>query len=785
MSGDRRPVRRVGGAVRDRVRDRVLLARLELTGDQAVARDRLLDRLVSLDPLLELAQGVLEADPSARAALRARLLAAAPEGGVARLAAAMAAGREAGAPPAGEGAIPSGEATLVAAAVQVADDAAEALAFAALAMGGVEDLQAEHELRTTVRRGGPGGVVLPPADVGGPLRPPGGLEVPEIVPAGGIRWEDPERRRLPPVVFRGRECLEVLTGLVGAASLMAPRYRIRSISPDDACAGAVVELVGEGFGSTPGGVAFPHVAGGVVMQPSVTWEDGRIVVRVPADAVGGVVGLAIEIRQVSRCGTRVVVWRRGDDVTFHGGQPQVRSCRFETVGADAAGVGLVDVGVPVVLRWDTLPPARPGSDRGDVTVVVTSAGAELARLTGLPGGQGVHALDLGGVGDIRDVTAEISVTTPCGGPARAGARARTTRSAGLRIEAVELTQGVQADPATTDPWTTHVADRATTARVYARVRPDFDWGHGPGVCPVTARVGLGRTDVGAALVVRQETDPSLVESSLNLRVPSSAVTAGDQLGVRITIATDPTRAPVPAQSATASSAVQVDRARSGRRVVLLRVGHPALGLPPPTLQDFFDTWAAAYARLPLGVTQWRWQMLPGAQTWSVPDSLRLTGSGDATTDAARKDEDWSDLLDQVRDVGLSADLDDRDLVVGLLPRLPAYLLNGRALMEGDVRTLLCQSGLGATLAHELAHSLALEHSPHPPDIEGGVPGRPTRTAHAGWDDHRRRPVPREMWDLMTYGDPASDGGPWPGGLAYDYQDRWPSQTTWDLLKGRA
>lgn len=790
-------------------RERDALASADLTGRLATSRDRLLGRWDSLQSLVTTATDAAAGDPAARDALRSQLLGAVSrrdgqtsQDAVNALAAAILQGSEPGPLALPDGTLGADEAALVTAAIQVSLDDAEALAFTAVTMGAVVDLHAARGLQTAMRRGpgdiaGPGGIPVPVVEPGDPLRVSKKFEIPDVLPPDRIQWPDRERIQLPPVMFEGLGCIELLANLVANAGSGADPYRIEAISADDACPGDLVVLTGTGFGDTRGDVIFPSIQGGTERGRILFWGDTRIQVFVPSRATGGHVGLSIPAGTVTACGRSVTVFQRGSDIAFFGGVAHVRSLAFTEAFA-----GHVDVDQPVLLRWDTLPPPRPGATTGNVSVVVTdrASGTEWWRTDNQLGGPGLAAIDLGAITSARPLVATITVTTGCGAPASRSTETVATSGARLVIDAVEITQGAQANPhAQNLPLEALVPDRTAVVRSYVHARPDFDWGFGPGACPIRTRVEFAGTDQTVDSTVGPDTNANLVTSSTNVAIPALFVTPDQHPSARITVTT---RTPAVPTKLTADQPALFDDRRRPRRIVVIRIGHPALGLPAPNWADFTRTWASAMARLPVGATQWQPVILRQAQTWNVPSSLLLTRSTLTDNEAAaaqnkrRRDVHWADLLGQVRELAEDAGLSDEDLVLGVLPRNDNYLLNGIANdFDLTLGAAITQVDLGATTAHELAHAIDVRHTnfsnpgSEPPDRAD--PDQPVTIDHPGWDASRGIPIPAPMYDLMSYGIPGTadmDGNGWvpsgpAAGAVWTYQDRWPTRFLWRRLRG--
>lgn len=399
------------------------------------------------------------------------------------------------------GELTASQAALVAAAVRVADDPAEALAFALVAGQAVDDLTAAATTLVALRDGriAPGDLVLPGSPKS-PLRPPpdlvddplgGSIGGPRGRGPRGPDWHQMDRWITQVAELRSTWCVAVLAQLVADLPRMDEQYTIDQVVGDDGCSGDPIELRGSGFGDVPGRVRFEAATGGTVSVHAEHWSPTRLLLRVPPAAVGGPVGLLLPLRTVTACGRSVEVFRAGRDGSFHGGTAQVVTL---TVGGRSTP-GTVRHDVPVAVRFRTLPAPRADGTGGalvDLLVrkVPRTAGSPAVDLvsTSVPAGEGGLDLDLTSDRAACDVTVVVRARSRCGPEVERQVDVVVAAPLDLVADPVELTQVVQIVSPADGPVHNAVAlveGARTLARVHVRaVHHDFDWGSGPGVLPV-------------------------------------------------------------------------------------------------------------------------------------------------------------------------------------------------------------------------------------------------------------------------------------------------------------
>lgn len=688
-----------------------------------------------------------------------------------------------------QGELTAAQAALVAAAVRVAEDPAEALAFALVAGQAVDDLTAAATTVLALRDGrtAPGDLVLPGSPQG-PLRPPpdlvddplggslgGSLGGPRGGGPRGPDWHQMDRWITQVADLRSTWCVAVLAQLVADVPRMAEQYTIDHVVGDDGCAGNPIELRGSGFGDVAGRVRFEASTGGTVSVRAEHWSSTRLLLRVPPAAVGGPVGLLLPLRTVTACGRSVEIFRAGRDGSFHGGTAQVVTL---TVGGRSTP-GTVRHDVPVAVRFRTLPAPRADGTGGALvdllvrkTPRIRSPAVDLISTT-VPAGEGRVDVDLTSDRAACDLTVVVRARSRCGPEVERQVDVVVAAPLDLVADPVELTQVVQIVSPANGPVHNAVAlveGARTLARVHLRaVHHDFDWGRGPGVLPVAGTVTVEQVATGARTsypVAGATSAPGRGRDArvrpaagCALEVPYPLVVAGG-LGIRADLRADAGAlglpAPAPLLRTEGSAAVTPSRSR---RVLLLRAAVPRrLGLATPTVTESLDLVRAATARLPVGVDAWDVYLHGLTQ-------VVLADAAITSTDAQRARGAWDDLLEDARDTADDLGTPDGTLVLVVAPASDSPVAG----VGGDWFAA-AQADSPGTMAHEIAHAVGVGHAGCRPigglhGVPDGVdPTLPTHTEVTGIDLHGTvaapgpHVVPAGTQDLMGYCAPSWAAG---------------------------
>lgn len=238
-------------------------------------------------------------------------------------------------------------------------------------------------------------------------------------------------------------------------------YRITAVEPPHAQPGEAVRLVGEGFGIGGGQVVFD---GAAPVEPQ-GWSDTEVRAVVPEGARPGLVTLRV-LDGVVRVRRRMIeLFREGAGIPFEGGRPVVTS-----VLVDGRPDGAwVRPGARIAVSWTTasgrkgkvalrarIRPASPGG--GTVRDVVLADESDLpasgGRILVVPEVAAEHVLLIRVEARTAGGQAAQEASFPVAVPPR------------LRIEGVEVTQGVQRAPWDPSPALPTVAGRDTLVRVY-------------------------------------------------------------------------------------------------------------------------------------------------------------------------------------------------------------------------------------------------------------------------------------------------------------------------------
>ncbi|MBS3775646.1 MAG: hypothetical protein KGY70_10685, partial [Bacteroidales bacterium] len=151
---------------------------------------------------------------------------------------------------------------------------------------------------------------------------------------------------------------------------------------------------------------------------------------------------------------------------------------------------------------------------------------------------------------------------------------------------------------------------------------------------------------------------------------------------------------------------------------------------------------------------------------------------------------WSNLLDRLDDIADDYQ-DNGEIWTGLVPNSGAYAWNGLAndgvipFWWDDHPRMLSRSGQGATFAHELAHTVSIDHASsvnvganagvnacgNPAGVDNSLV---SLTEDVGMDVAAYRLMPQSIPTLMTYCTPNISG-------TTNYQDRWMSIDLWNRL----
>jgi hypothetical protein len=591
-----------------------------------------------------------------------------------------------------------------------------------------------------------------------------------------------------PVIFPPSDKERCFIGAMTKAAAIrdsVPAYRITGLDPADACPGDLLTITGRNFG-THGSVVFPGTAAPIPNTSAMEWTDGRIRIVIPDGAGPGPITLSILEASFVQCGQLFTVFRTGGcDLPFEGGTAAVNL--FVLDGTD--NPLRVDPGALVSIYCDVT--AHPFAQ---THVWVTQDGATIADFGTLAGG-GSRDHDFTAPRPAGPVicVVHLDVSGPCGHYEQQ----RTLTVAAtphLSIAYLEVTQGLQ-DAAHTVPL---VAGRTTGVRAYLTSGlGGFSYTGTPGeVANVTGTLHVERGGVVVASIPAAapvtvgatfaDADRSGTAHALVFVVPGSLMDGDVTMRVSAKVAALPGFGTAPADDPTpgTSGSRIVHAERLGILIVVpLRMGltNPAHPMPVPTLAEWMASSVGAQDRYPLGDAD-MWVAVPATGgVLSTDHFLGKRADGEFTG--------WNDALDELDDYADRYNNFDW-IFAGIVPAGGIFSLNGTSHvandrpwpLENDRRCFLFQSGLRATFAHEMAHTLGVNHAPCgdpqklgkidpnlPAGIEPGV---------VGWRPSDGRLMPPMWSELMSYCTPTS--ATWP--IPPTRDDRWPSVALWNILR---
>ena len=292
----------------------------------------------------------------------------------------------------------------------------------------------------------------------------------------GIDWPFPPPGPPPPQPLEpcGRWTRECFGNLVEDWRLQAgigrldlgPVYDITSVTPSDACPGETVVIAGIGFGSIPGQVVFPHQDGvsTITVDPVVgTWTNTSVSAVVPAEAGSGTLRLLIQDGLVTTCEGPLPVFRQGTGGAFVGGIPFVSSV---TINGKQTGA-VVAPDSQFTVTWN----ASPSNAQVSVFVfesLPNNAFPKVLLWNAFMPANGTLPLRTSPRTSRGELHAEIwAPVQRCGGPSIVEAVAAIDVPATLKIEGIEVTQGIQVF-SLTGPRNTlsTIEDKDTIVRVY-------------------------------------------------------------------------------------------------------------------------------------------------------------------------------------------------------------------------------------------------------------------------------------------------------------------------------
>ncbi|MEF8845945.1 MAG: IPT/TIG domain-containing protein [Bacteroidales bacterium] len=661
------------------------------------------------------------------------------------------------------------------------------------------------------------GLTQPPADEEGPWRPPrSGLKR----PAHGCGPDDgpddgpggdpfPDAPGFPEDCKPIRDyCRDFIRGAGRGVQRLPDSVStgdIDSISTGQACNGGTITINGSGFGASQGN---KEVVFGTTSAQVISWSDTEIVVRVP-DGISGRVCIGIRDKEAEQRrkevheGNRRAFEEFSEGAELCLGQPDdIGTLPYRPDTPECRDINLVDVGVPsiyfrvnggqnvtveagddLVLDWavsnaDSMSIIRIGSDGPDVNITGDMVGS-----------QNIGAFNAG-----SEITAtyKIEASNACGTVSQT-VTAKAVRTPNLSILGIEVTQPIQRfnrnNPGQNNSVRL-VSEKRTMVRVYVEsgVSDGFDFGEGPNILPdVTGHLTLtypGGNTVTVNDVLNPgddmeaqpaaNVDRGTLDHSLNFELPVN------NLDGNIHIEAEVYTQPGDGAGRWDLASTSADFQHNGRlRLVAVLVNDTVNNNNAPTMADYATSLQGARTRLPVREQGFLIFRAPNHRTINTQSDEDLTnGNG------------WSNLLDRLDDIADDYQ-DNGEIWTGLVPNSGAYAWNGLAndgvipFWWDDHPRMLSRSGQGATFAHELAHTVSIDHASsvnvgsnpgvnacgNPAGVDNSLV---SLTEDVGMDVAAYRLMPQSIPTLMTYCTPNISG-------TTNYQDRWMSIDLWNRL----
>lgn len=509
-------------------------------------------------------------------------------------------------------------------------------------------------------------------------------------------------------------CPEGIRRAMSQIDLFGPVYNIESISNAQACSGQTITIRGRNFGPT-GRVYFPSPAaddpafglgagddGILAGVESVHWTDTEIDVVVPPWATSGEMHLNAFTRHSDRCAT-IDVYRLGNTFLFEGGLATVFAISVAGKEIDLTlneTINLVPGDTVMLAYRATVGPSVR------VHIRLIGSGKVLWERTNLPGGISSTMLPIPDPQEPVSGILELMAHSNCGETRPLRIPIFLSVPPRLTIQYVEVTQGVQGNLAdvVAGRGMPTVANKDTAVRVHLRCDRsgwyqnilDYITGtlfvDGRPLRPTNVRAH--RPDRGFASVYGVS-NPEYTGETLNFTIPAAWLTPGTHALNVYVVCNDPT-----GRISAVQSFPWTWLAKSPLRV---RVLHMSLYASDERMLDYARS-ALDFLPTPLtdiGIAR------PGWHTHTYDLSTR---------------DGWDDLLDDLED--LWDDFDEKSGVrwLGIVSwserfGRPQFKTEGIANTPGNVA--LAMEDKPWVGAHELAHSLGLNHVNQPPGVPDG------------------------------------------------------------------
>jgi hypothetical protein len=511
-------------------------------------------------------------------------------------------------------------------------------------------------------------------------------------------------------------CPEGIRRAMSQIDRFGARYTIESISNPEACSGQTVTIRGRNFGPA-GRVYFPSPEaddpafglgagdfGILVGVEPVSWMDTKIDVVVPPWATAGELHLNAFTRLRDPCVT-IDVYSLGNTILFQGGLAVVFQVSIAGHDVDLTSNKSINLvpGDAVALTWHATigPTVR-------VRVRLIEFGTVLWEAANLPGGFGGVVLPIPDPipKKPRSATLEFTATSACGAIRPLSIPVFLSVPPRLTIRYVEVTQGVQGslEDVLAGRGMPTVANKDTAVRVHMHC--DRGGWYDNRLDKITGVLTIGGFQLPPTnerkvipdrgfISIAGFSDPDLTNDTLNFTIPAAWLTPGTHtLTVRV-VCNDPSGKILVTQNFTWTWIAKSP----------FRVRAVWMELYPPT-EAMLDYTRRALDYLPTPLTDIGIAR-PGSHTHPYDLSTR---------------DGWDDLIDDLEDLWDDFDEESGVRWLGIVPsseRFGRPTFTTQGISGTPSIAVLAMQDRPEVGAHELGHSLGLNHVNQPPGVPAG------------------------------------------------------------------
>jgi hypothetical protein len=487
-----------------------------------------------------------------------------------------------------------------------------------------------------------------------------------------------------------------------------PRYHIDSISPVDVCVGQTLTIQGANFGPA-GRVTFPAptakdpifalgIDEDVLLGVTPTlWTNSRIEVVVPRWATAGNLHLSAFTTHRDPC-TTIDVYRLGNTAFFKGGLASVYQVSLDGVDVDLSnpdGLSL-PLGQTITLSWHTS--GGPGTL---VRMKVAIGDRVLVDRSNLPGGFGTLAFSIPITDPEKPMLGSLTflASGPCGQAEPLNIPVWLSVPPRLTIEYVEVTQGVQTDLADVlvGRGMPTVANKDTAVRVHMQCNRGGWFSNQLANISGALFVDGRRLPPTNVANIKGFSNANVTNDTLNFSIPAAWLTKGEHTLSAKVLCNDRS-GKIEVQQIFKWTWFAKDPFRV--RAIYMDAGGSAL--------EMLDYARKALDFLPTDLTN-----IGIASRHSYANSNQF-----------RDTDDWHDLVLELEDAWDDADEESGTRWLGIVPasRIPPNATIAGISSGAPSIAVLARSDAPQTGAHELGHSLGLNHVDFPPaGFPGGFP----------------------------------------------------------------